>query len=494
MWALLFSSSLYSQIAAAVEPSVKVRLTEEGLQLIANEIKKSAFADLANIPIPNQTGGFLALRYAAKGIKVDGKFADIKLIPRDNYLELAVKIQDLKINVSEFSLTEYLPIPWITRCRNLELKTGFEDPITAELGINTQVVGGQVKFEFQKIKFRNIRQAYSVRGPSSCSMPLPLGPILEAFVHEFLLHAEPVLEVALKIEMIKAENKIGKAVSDALLAKREISIPEIIGVPATTLDISLRPLSFGYDPGGVDFSFYVDVKRKLQALPTGALISAKGFLTRDVLASAAIDANFINRLLAEVLPTGTSEIEVDNDLIPGIEEILTTSFVSSFIPDLGTVSTDSDKVRLRLQLKSAPILAAVPATQAVAVNVQDLVLTFMISQNGHWLDYYIFNFKFSGNFGAKITEDHMFQIKAFRKINYDFSGKWAPGYEPANPTMDAETLRLTIDSVFDSLYEQPSMYELELPVFSLGKDGITVASPSVTGNYLGLDLIKVSQP
>lgn len=492
-WSVVVSSLMFASSAFAVEATFKARLTSDGFKVVGDEIRSNALPQLSGMKLPNQRGGALTVHYALKGITADAKFKDVKIVPKSDFLEVAVAVEDLKIDIKQMVLYERFPTPWGTVCSNLRLKAGQGLPVIAKVGFNTKVVDGKVAFEFRRIGFQNIRQTYDVNGPDRCSLPIPGGRILAGVVEEFLVHAEPLLIAAIKVKMIEAEPQINKMLTKGFNFTKELYVPEMKGVPHGKLALSGQPVGFQYDEEGVELAYHFDISRvsDLGGKGRGVVNPGEGEFANTVLASFGLNANFLNSVLAAVIPGGTTPVEVDNSVFPGIEDVLTKSFLATFLPDINEISTDSDRVRLKIQLMSTPSVNAISETQSLGVNINDMVLTFLISQNGQWHDYYAFKFKVGASLAATIDELHDFRIKLLHGVTYQYTGSWAPDYTPTNPSVNSEEFGLTVDAIIDALYEQDNLFKVELPLLPLGNEAVTIANPSVAGPFLGLELISV---
>jgi hypothetical protein len=491
---LLVTNPAFSFFEGMTAPFVKNSLSLEinrvGFEVLSkvaqerllNNLENQAISDI-KLSIP------LVANIDIKRVSFSAQFEKIKIIPFNNGLDIDLGIKNLEINVGEVRYSNYFLPGLGTSCFNTKIKiaNGKTLPLRARLGIRME--NGLIKLKNYGFNFNLEQYQYNTQGPNRCVGAFGITDHLtQFFASNILSSARPAINLALNAGVDILASDLGTLLFTQIdKLKLPINVPNLLIIPEGKIFLGFRIEEIKVSSEKMKLILSMAVERdnsKSDEDPQVPEILKYGTL--------GINPDFLSHLLAVVIPEeGTREIEINSDFHEMVEEILKISEFSNFIPDLSTIETDSDKLRLFISFKKSPVISIKDGK--LHASIPDLTMKLMVEQKGKWIDYIFIHVKTSFNLNVKTVDGKI--VVGLKLDDLKLVGEFAPNYKPNNTTFlandFAESLKIIVELFTEN--EDGGM-KLDLPFYISENRKITLGNIIVKEPYLFLEVVGYPVP
>ncbi len=473
-----------------VKNSLSLEINRSGFEILSkvaqerllNNLENQAISDL-KLSVP------LIANIDIKRVSFSAQFEKIKIVPFNNGLDIELGIKNLEIEVGEVRYSNYFLPSLGTSCFNTKIKiaNGNTLPIKARLGIKME--NGLIRLKNYGFDFNLNRYQYKTLGPNRCVGAFGITDYLTQFFAENILStARPAINLALNAGVDILASDLGTLLFTQIdKLKLPINVPNLLIIPEGKIFLGFRIEEIKVSSEKMKLILSLAVEKDNSKSDEEAVIP-------EVLkyGTLGINPSFLNRLLTVLIPEeGTREIEINSDFHEMVDEILKISEFSNFIPDLATIKTDSDKLRLFISFKKSPEISINDGK--LHASIPDLTMKLMVEQGGKWIDYIFIHVKTSFNLNVKTLDGKI--VVGLNLDDLKLSGEFAPSYKPNNTTFLADDFAESLKIIVELFTEnEDGGMKLDLPFFISENRKITLGNIFVKEPYLFLEVVGLPVP
>jgi len=473
-------------------PTLKLELRGRGLQIISQEIEDSLLNDIENQELPNAEGDKYGFTFKGEGMKISIEFGELSLVSMGDFLRFHLSFSNLKVHFDKIMIRQKLGSFISADCFNTDLYVGSLNPVELKIDVNANVKNQKISIDLNDIEMVVADQNLKANGPSRCSGNIIARNIFKRLVSYYLNHGNKILSKLVRKEIEKASPEIAKIINRTVKGSIDLDLVDIPGVPETRLTLTGSPRQISLKRDLVKFSY--DIAVSSQPIPQlfALNLEERSSLFEQLLLRVGLNTQLLNQLFTALFSNGSTEIEVNDEIFPGVSRFLTRPVIGSFIPDLLEADVDQEHVKIFLKIIDPPQIYTIDAERAISARLPKVQIRIAVSLDQVWTDYYFLTFDFYSKISTSISDDKRFLLKILSDIEYGFSGRWADGYQPQIDWIEDDVLELFLDGVFDSVYEQDPLLGFQLPVITIGGAPVTMFNPALDSNYLYFDIVEVT--
>ena len=468
-----------------IKNSLSLEIGRAGFEVLSKVAQERLLNNLENQVIPDlHLSVPLIANLDIRKISVSAQFEKIKIVPFNNGLDVDLGIKNFEINIGEVRFSNFFLPSLGTSCygTKINVANGRTLPLKARLGIRME--NGLIKLKNYGFNFNLNESQYKTQGPADCVGAFGVTDYLITFLAQNILSAaRPAINLALNAGVDVLASDLGTLLFTQIDKLRlPINVPNLLIIPE-------GKISLGFKIEKVKVS---SEKMKLElslAVEKDNSKSDEEVAVPEVLkyAKLGINPQFLTHLLSVLMDKeGTKEIEITSDFHEMIADILKVSEFSNFIPDLQTIKTDSDVLRLFISFKKMPIISIKDG--ALYVDIPNLTMKLMVEQNGKWIDYILIPIKTSFKLNVKVAGEKI--VVGLKLDDLKVQGKFADTYRPNDTTFKADEFAESLKIIVELFTEnEDGGMKLDLPFFIFEDRKITLGDIYVKEPYLFLDVI-----
>lgn len=473
-----------------VKNSLSLEVNKEGFEILSNVAQERLLNNLENQEISDLNLSVpLIANIDIKKISFSAQFEKIKIVPFNNGLDIDLGIKNLEISVGEVRFSNYFLPSLGTSCFNTKIKVGNGNilPIRARLGIRME--NGLIKLKNYGFNFNLNQYQYGTQGPNDCVGAFGITDYLtKFFAQNILSSARPAINLALNAGVDVLASDLGTLLFTQIdKLKLPVKVPNLLIIPEGNIFLGFKIEDIKVNSEKMKLTLSLAVEKdnsKSDDQPQIPEVFKYGTL--------GINPDFLSHLLAVLIPEeGTREIEINSDFHEMVDQILKISEFSNFIPDLATIKTDSDQLRLFVSFKKSPVIGIKDGK--LFANIPDLTMKLMVEQNKKWIDYIFIHAKTSFNLNVKVVDGKI--VVGLKLDDLKLKGEFAPSYKPNNTTFLADDFAESLKIIVELFTEnEDGGMKLDLPFFVFENRKITLGGISVKEPYLFIDVVGYPVP
>lgn len=472
--------------------ALRLEINRTGLALMAKEIGQALPRATEHLHLDSQTldlPGEADIRL--HDVKVGFRFVDLSLAPLNQALRLKASVADLSISIGGLEFRrKATSVNAFTDCRDTTFHLGENKPVDFAMDLELKVHDKAIELEPLEQQLNVSRGNYRVDGPALCHgfagnitrriLHLVLGavrPLLDPLMSRTLRHTLPLLAQELT-KVLDLELQLELARLD-ILPPRRVTLRAFPAGAMVNEDQGLI-LEAGMQLTGED----LDPKPKRAHLQDDEDTS---IFTGPRLGSLGVNPAIVTHAYRALVAGESPWLEIDQKLLPNIEDVLKVSYAASIWPELKTLPISASHLKVFARLNQAPVVIAQQNPAMASLAISDIDLALYVEVDGKWQRFFDLNLDFSSGLAPSLTFGNIV-VHLKRDSKIVLRGAWADGFTPKDPTFNHEFAQVAFSATLDYIATKGPLLSLKAEAFKIGGARIGVEDFRVEDAYLTMGL------